>query len=368
MLDEIPVNDLRRASLAQEGDLRTAVDRVLASGWYVLGPENDAFEAEFAAAVGVAHCVGVGNGTDALQLALLAVGCRPGDEVVTAAHAGGYTMTAALAAGLVPRPADVDPRTLLLTADTAAAQLTRRTRAVVVTHLYGMLADVAPLRALCAEAGVALVEDCAQAAGARSAEGAAGSLGDVATFSFFPTKNLGALGDGGAVVTGDPETAERLRRLRQYGWTSKYTSTVPAGRNSRLDELQAAVLRTRLPALPGWNARRRSIIASYHAALGEGQRRMVHGAAVGSPHHVGHLAVLVSPDREADRRALAAAGIRTDVHYPVPDHHQPVLAEAARGLRLPVAERAAATVVTVPCFPEMTDGEVRRVSTALAEL
>jgi aminotransferase EvaB len=365
---EIPVNDLRRASRAQGDALRAATDRVLASGWYVLGPENAAFESEFAAYVGVPHCVGVGNGTDALQLALMAVGGRPGDEVVTAANAGAYTATAALAAGLVPRPADVDPRTLLLTAETAAAQLTERTRAVVVTHLYGMLADVAPLRALCADAGVALVEDCAQAAGAVGPEGAAGSLGDVATFSFFPTKNLGALGDGGAVVSRNPELAEQLRRLRQYGWTSKYANTVPGGRNSRLDELQAVVLRTRLPDLQEWNARRRAIVARYHAALGDGPRRMVHGDAVGSPAYVGHLAVLVTPDRQADRAALTTRGIRTDVHYPVPDHKQPVLAGAMPGLRLPVAERAADEVLTVPCFPELTDNEIERVCAALAAL
>jgi dTDP-4-amino-4,6-dideoxygalactose transaminase len=291
--------------------------------WTPSALENAAFESEFAAYVGVPHCVGVGNGTDALQLALMAVGGRPGDEVVTAANAGAYTATAAL----VPRPADVDPRTLLLTAETAAAQLSA----------------VGP-------------------------EGAAGSLGDVATFSFFPTKNLGALGDGGAVVSRNPELAEQLRRLRQYGWTSKYANTVPGGRNSRLDELQAAVLRTRLPDLQEWNARRRAIVARYHAALGDGPRRMVHGDAVGSPAYVGHLAVLVTPDREADRAALTARGIRTDVHYPVPDHKQPVLAGAMPGLRLPVAERAADEVLTVPCFPELTDNEIETVCAALAAL
>ena len=367
-MHEVPINDLRRAFLAQESTLRPAVDRVLASGWYVLGPESSAFEAEFAASLGGGHCIGVANGTDALQLALLAVGCQPGDEVVTAANAGAYTSTAALAVGLVPRPADVDPTTLLLTAETAAAQLTERTRAVVVTHLYGLMADTAPLRALCAEAGVALVEDCAQAAGAVGVEGAAGTLGDIATFSFFPTKNLGALGDGGAVVTRQPALAERVRRLRQYGWTSKYLNEVPGGRNSRLDELQAAVLRTRLPGLPESNARRRSIVARFAAALPEGARRMVHQDAVGSPAYVGHLAVLVTPDREVDRAALAAQGIRTDVHYPVPDHRQPVLVGTLPGLRLPVSERLAAEVLTVPCFPELTEAEVDRVCEGLSGL
>src|SRR3954470_15324357 len=178
-MDAVPLNDLRRGFLALEDELRPAVDAVLSSGWYVLGPQHDAFEREFAAAVGVDHCVGVANGTDALELALLSVGCQPGDEVVTAANASMYTATAALKAGLVPRFADVAPDSLLLTAATIEAALTPRTKAVVVTHLYGRMAHIASIRELCRAAGVALVEDCAQAAGARDEEGPAGSLGDV---------------------------------------------------------------------------------------------------------------------------------------------------------------------------------------------
>ncbi|TYP89832.1 DegT/DnrJ/EryC1/StrS family aminotransferase [Blastococcus xanthinilyticus] len=367
-MGDVPLNDLGRGFAALEGELRSTVDEVLSSGWYVLGPQHDAFEREFAAAVGAAHCVGVGNGTDALELALLSVGCRPGDQILTAANAGMYTTTAALKAGLVPRFADVDPDTLLLTAATVEPALTAATKAVVVTHLYGRLAEVGPLRELCAGRGIPLIEDCAQAAGAVSDEGPAGSLADVAAFSFFPTKNLGALGDAGAVVTDDPERAALVRSLRQYGWSAKYTATVPRGRNSRLDELQAAVLRTKLPHLAGWNARRREIVGRYATALEHGPRRMVHGDAAGSPAYVGHLAVLRSPSRDADRAALAAAGIRTDVHYPVPDHRQPVLAEAAAGISLPVTEQAAAEILTVPCFAEMTDAEVDRVCHALAAL
>src|SRR4051812_2573166 len=291
-MDDVPLNDLRRGYLELESELRTAVDAVLSSGWYVMGPEHDAFEREFAAAVAAAHCIGVGNGTDALELALLSVGCVPGDEVVTAANASMYTATAALKVGLVPRFADVDPDSLLLTAATVEPALTERTRAVVVTHLYGRMAQVAPLRDLCRSRGIALVEDCAQAAGAVNAEGPAGSLADAAAFSFFPTKNLGALGDGGAVVTNDDERAALVRRLRQYGWSSKYTVSGPRGRNSRLDELQAAVLRVKLPHLDGWNARRREVVARYAEVLGRGPRRMVHGSATGSPSYVGHLAVM----------------------------------------------------------------------------
>ncbi|TKJ35630.1 DegT/DnrJ/EryC1/StrS family aminotransferase [Blastococcus sp. CCUG 61487] len=365
---DVPLNDLSRQSQSLEGELRAALGSVLTSGWYVLGPQHDAFEQEFAAATGAAHCIGVGNGTDALELALLSVGCRPGDEVVTAANASMYTATAALKAGLTPRFADVDPATLLLTAATVEPVLTPRTRAVVVTHLYGRLADVGPLRDLCRAAGVALVEDCAQAAGARDGDRPAGSLADVAAFSFFPTKNLGALGDGGAVVTDDPDRAQLVRSLRQYGWSSKYTVSLPNGRNSRLDEIQAAALRIKLPHLDAWNARRREIVGRYAEALGDGVRRMVHGADVDSTAYVGHLAVMVTETREADRAALTEAGIRTDVHYPVPDHRQPVLAAANAAVSLPVTERAAEQVLTLPCFAEMTDDEIGRVCDVLRKL
>ena len=367
-MTDVPLNDLRRGFLELEEPLRAAVDEVLSSGWYVLGPQHDAFETEFAAAVGVAHCVGVANGTDALELALLSVGCQPGDEVVTAANASMYTATAALKAGLVPRFADVDPRSLLLTAATIAPALTSRTKAVVVTHLYGRMAEIAPIRDLCRAHGVALVEDCAQAAGARNEQGAAGSLGDVAAFSFFPTKNLGALGDGGAVVTNDDERAALVRRLRQYGWSSKYTVTEPRGRNSRLDELQAAVLRVKLPHLDAWNARRREIVARYAEVLGHGVRRMVHGNASDSPAYVAHLAVMITEDREADRAAFTEGGVRTDIHYPVPDHHQPVLADAMADVELPVTELAATQILTLPCFAEMTETEIERVCDVLSKL
>ncbi|MFP5369929.1 MAG: DegT/DnrJ/EryC1/StrS family aminotransferase [Actinomycetes bacterium] len=367
-MTDVPLNDLRRGFLALEGPLRRAVDEVLSSGWYVLGPQHEAFEREFAAAVGAAHCVGVANGTDALELALLSVGCLPGDEVVTAANASMYTATAALKAGLVPRFADVDPNSLLLTAATVEPALTPRTKAVVVTHLYGRMADLAPIRDLCRKAGVALVEDCAQAAGAHNEQGPAGSLGDAAAFSFFPTKNLGALGDGGAVVTQDDDRAALVRRLRQYGWSSKYTVTEPRGRNSRLDELQAAVLRVKLPHLDAWNARRREIVARYAEVLGHGPRRMVHGSAADSPSYVGHLAVMITDTREADRAAFAEAGVRTDVHYPVPDHRQPVLAGTTADVRLAVTEQAAEQILTLPCFAEMTETEIERVCDVLRKL
>jgi aminotransferase EvaB len=364
--DPIPLNDLGRAYAEQAAELSEAVQRVLSSGWYVHGPEHTGFEAEFAAYVGVDHCVGVGNGTDALELALRAVSGGAGGTVVTAANAGAYTATAAARGGLGLRFADVDPATLCLTADTVRPLLEHDdVAAVVVTHLYGRLADVEELAALCRSRGVPLVEDCAQAVGARRGGRRAGSFGSVATFSFYPTKNLGALGDGGAVVTGDPELAATLVRLRQYGWTGKYVIGAEGGRNSRLDELQAAVLRVRLPRVDGWGKRRRDIVRAYADAARGTDLAML---PVAGEDHVGHLAVGRAADRDRVRGALAAHGVATDVHYPVPDHHQPALRAAHAGVRLPVTEAAAAEVLSLPCFPQLTDGEVDGVCRALRTL
>jgi dTDP-4-amino-4,6-dideoxygalactose transaminase len=358
----IPLNDLSRTTPARARELEAALRRVTARGWYLLGPEVEAFEAELAAAIGVADCVGVASGTDALGLALAGVGCAPGDEVLTAANAGGYTVTACHATGLRPRLADVDDATLCLSAATVDAALTQRTRAVVVTHLYGRLAAVEEIVPLCRARGVAVVEDCAQAIGARRGDARAGASGDAAAFSFYPTKNLGALGDGGAVATDDPGVAERVRRLAQYGWEGKYRVALRGGRNSRLDELQAATLRASLPHLADWNGRRRTIALSYAEALDGTTARL---ACAAGPDHVAHLAVLRSPDRDGLRQRLEEAGVQTAIHYPIPDHRQPAWRDELGGAELPVTERATAEILTVPCFPELTDAEVERVAEAL---
>ncbi|MGY1805576.1 DegT/DnrJ/EryC1/StrS family aminotransferase [Blastococcus sp. SYSU D00922] len=361
----VPMNDLRRGFDALAGPLQDAATRVLTSGWYVHGPEHAAFEREFAEYVGVASCVGVANGTDALEIALRALGPAPGSVVVTAANAGMYSSTAIRRAGLRPRYADVDPGTLVLTPETVAAVLDDDVAVVVVTHLYGRLADVRGIREALAARGIALLEDCAQAAGAGTPGSRAGSLGDVASFSFYPTKNLGALGDGGAVTTNREDVAARARRLRMYGWSAKYEVTEDGGRNSRLDELQAALLRVRLPHLDGWNEARRAVVARYVAAAeGTGVRVL---PATG-PDHVAHLAVLVAEDREAARAALTAAGIQTDVHYPVPDHRQEPFAAEHAGVSLPVTEQRARQVLTLPCFAELRDDEVDRVCAVLRTL
>jgi dTDP-3-amino-2,3,6-trideoxy-4-keto-D-glucose/dTDP-3-amino-3,4,6-trideoxy-alpha-D-glucose/dTDP-2,6-dideoxy-D-kanosamine transaminase len=357
----IPVADPRRGVAALRSELDDAVARVLEGGRYVLGPEHDLFEAELAGYLGAAQCVAVASGTDALELALRAVGCQPGSTIITAANAGFYTSAAARAAGLSVVYADVDPATLALSAATVEPALTPETAAVVVTHLYGLLADVEPIAKLCAARGIALVEDCAQAAGARRDGRAAGTFGDAAAFSFYPTKNLAALGDGGAVVTGRDEVAARVRELRQYGWATKYRVATAGGRNSRLDELQAAFLRVRLRHLDAGNTRRRSIALRYAEALPSLVR-------LGGEDYVAHLAVALVDDRDVVRARLGGAGVGTDVHYPVPDHRQPVWEDEHADVRLSVTEDAVERVVTLPCFPELTDNEVDRVCEALGEL
>lgn len=361
----VPLNDLRRGAQADGAALPDALLRVVDGGWYVHGPQHRAFEAEFAAYVGVPHCLGVASGTDALELALTALATPGRDVVVTAANAGGYTSVAARRSGLGLRFADVQPDTLCVGPEDVAALIDDRVAAVVVTHLYGRLADVGGLREVCDRADVPFVEDCAQAVGAQRDGRRAGSTGDVATFSFYPTKNLGALGDGGAVVTADDVLAGRLRALRQYGWGAKYRVDIPGGRNSRLDELQAAVLRLRLPQVDGWNARRREIIRCYVDAAA-GSRLAVLPAD--GEHHVGHLAVAECEDRDAVREALSARGVQTDVHYPVPDHMQPALRDQHDARPLPVTEQSAQRILSLPCFPQLTEAEVEQVCGALRDL
>jgi dTDP-3-amino-2,3,6-trideoxy-4-keto-D-glucose/dTDP-3-amino-3,4,6-trideoxy-alpha-D-glucose/dTDP-2,6-dideoxy-D-kanosamine transaminase len=359
----VPINDLSRGALGLRAELSAAFERFLESGRYVHGPEHAALESEFAAYLGVRHCIGVASGTDALQLALLAVGCEPGDEILTTANSGGYTAAAARRIACRPSFADVDPATLSLSVSTVEPALTAATRAVVVTHLYGLVGDVESIAALCRERGIAVVEDCAQSAGARRNGRRAGGSGDVSAFSFYPTKNLAALGDGGAVVTASEEIADRVRRLRQYGWDRKYDVTLSGGWNSRLDEFQAAVLRIRLPHLDAWNARRREIVRRYAEVLAPEAGRFV---AHDGEDYVAHLAVVLAEHRERLRASLDRAGIGTDVHYPTADHRQPAWAGQYAGLSLPVTEYAVEHVLTLPCFPELTDEEVERVCEVLS--
>lgn len=347
------------AALAHSGqDYGAAVARVLQSHWYILGQELNAFEAEFARYLGVTACVGVANGTDALELALRAAGVCPGDAVVSAANAGFYSSTAIRAIGAVPLYADVSESTLTLAPAALAAALEARPKAVIVTHLYGQLAEMDALSTLCAAAGVPLIEDCAQAHGARKGAAMAGSWGLASCFSFYPTKNLGALGDGGAVATSDPAFADRVRALRQYGWSTKYTVAMPGGRNSRLDEIQAAVLRQMLPRLDVNNALRRDIARRYNEAFAD--LPVLCPVSLGED-YVAHLYVLRTERRDELAASLRQQGIGSDVHYPVPDHRQPVWTAPRHDAPLPVTEAACAHVLSLPCFPGLDEADVAQV-------
>lgn len=354
----LKINDLARHHAPLADALAARAQAVMASGWFVLGPEVAAFESAFARYCGVDHAIGVANGTDALELALRACGVGSGDEVVNVANAGMYTTAAILAVGATPVFVDVRDDDLSMDMSLLAKAVTSATRAIVVTHLHGHLVDIDAALEVATRRGIPLIEDCAQSHGARHRGKRAGSFSAVGCFSFYPTKNLGALGDGGAVVTSDPGLAVRLRALRQYGWSSKYAATVPHGRNSRLDELQAALLSVKLPHLDQWNARRVSIAQQYSRGILNPALRV---PMVEEGRDVGHLYVVRCAARDYLRAHLAVQDIGSEVHYPIPDHRQPILADRCAGTSLPVTERACTQVLTLPCFPEMTDAEVTRV-------
>jgi aminotransferase EvaB len=363
-LETVPLNDLCRQTASLQQEIGRAVAQVVTSGWYVLGPNVSAFEREFAQYCDARHCIGVANGTDALELALRALGCGHGSEVITIANAGMYATTAILAIGAIPVLADIEPETLTMSADGLAQRIGAKTAAIIITHLYGQLADFDRLMSIADAHGVPVIEDCAQAHGAERGGRKAGTVGAIGCFSFYPTKNLGALGDGGALTTNEDALADTLKALRQYGWRSKYNADRPYGRNSRLDELQAAVLRVKLPKLDGWNARRREIMKRYRASGGS----CVRIPNADGLDHVAHLCVARTDRRERLRGLLTSRKIGTDIHYPIPDHHQAgmrgILPE---GLSLPCTEAAAAEILTLPCFPEMTEAEITRVCDALED-
>jgi dTDP-4-amino-4,6-dideoxygalactose transaminase len=344
-------------------DLSGAINRVIERYWYVLGEEVAAFESEFARYVGTSECVTVANGTDALELALRGVGVEAGDRIVAVANAGFYGSTAIHAIGAIPVYVDIDVATLTMSVSELAKALECGPKAIIVTHLYGQLGHIEELVRVADDAGVPLIEDCAQAHGAVRNGKQAGSFGRIGCFSFYPTKNLGAFGDGGAIVTSDLEVAARVRRLRQYGWSQKYVVEAAGGRNSRLDEIQAAVLREKLAHLAQWNAQRRDIARRYNAAFASLPVRCP--CSTGED-YVAHLYVLRVEGRESFREFLKARGVTTDVHYPIPDHRQPaypVLDIAA----MEVTESACASVVSLPCYPGLTQAEVERVIAAVRE-
>jgi dTDP-4-amino-4,6-dideoxygalactose transaminase len=362
----VPAGDLKAHTLPIRAEIDAAIREVLDSGWFILGKQLAAFEAEFAAYHGIAHAVGVGSGMEALHLALVALGIGPGDEVITVPTTAAATACAIHFAGATPVFADIDPARFTMDPASAAARITPRTRALLPVHLYGQTAAMGPLGELARRQGLALVEDCAQAHGAREHGQLAGTFGDVACFSFYPTKNLGALGDAGALLTRDAALAEKLRMVRNYGERpdARYHHAIP-GYNSRLDEIQAAILRVKLRHLDAWNTRRREIAAWYDAHL----RHPALALPREQPgcHHVYHLYVPRSPHRDALRAHLSARDVGTQIHYPVPLHHQEAFS-ASLGLgrgHCPVAERVADEVLSLPLYPELTAAQLKHVAAAV---
>jgi dTDP-4-amino-4,6-dideoxygalactose transaminase len=338
---------------------------VLESGRFVLEEELTAFEEEFAAYCGARRAVGVASGTDAIAIALRALGIAPGDEVVVPANTCPASVAGVEAARARPVLADVEPVSYGLDPARLERALTPRTRAVLVVHMYGQCADMEALNAVARDRGLWVVEDAAHAHGSEYRGRRAGTLGDAAAFSFYPTKNLGALGDGGAVVTNDHRVADRARLLRCYGQASDGRVAEP-GMNSRLDALQAAFLRAKLPRLEGWNERRRELAADYRSALAETDLTLPVEAT--ERRHVYHHFVVQSERRARLQDELQRAGIETRVHYPVPIHHHPAYASLGAGRDLRVSERLCGRVLSLPLYPELTSTEQERVVEEITRL
>lgn len=359
----IPMNDLARREDLASGALEHKIIEVLKSGAYILGTEVASFEVEFAKFLGVQDVVAVATGTDALTIALRALGVQRADSVAIMANAGGYTMTSLVQIGAAPVYVDCDDSAQMDPASLRKCLSEYKTvKVVVVTHLYGLTANLLQIRAICDEFDVLLLEDCAQSAGAQLGKIRAGSVGDVATFSFYPTKNLGSVGDAGATASSS-QLAQKIRRLRQYGWDKRYEVTEPDGVNSRMDEIHAAVLKSRLGGLDASNQRRRDIWESFSKAFSGSDWRLV---GANNTSFVAHLAVVIAPEGLANsaRAFLRNQGIATDIHYPILDYQQLAWKGLGRG-NCPVAETLVPRCFSIPLFPELTDDEVDDISGAL---
>ena len=353
---KIPFLDLASLHAPLEAELDAAYRRVLASAHFILGPELEAFEAEFAAYCGCRHCIGTGNGLDALTMTLLAAGIGPGDEVIVPAQTFVATWLAVSHAGATPVPVDIDRHSHNIDPCLIEAAMTPRTRAIIPVHLYGRPADMQAINAIAVRHNIFVLEDAAQAHGATCFGERAGNLGHAAAFSFYPVKNLGAFGDGGAVTTNDDALAEQLRRLRNYGSRRKYHHD-EIGFNSRLDELQAALLRVKLPHLDAWNVRRSEIAARYAGGLA--------GLPLGLPpsgtadvHPVWHQYVVTAADRDRLQTKLGEQGVDTMVHYPVPPHRQPAYADRYTGPSLPASNAQAGSCLSLPIHPTISTAEI----------
>jgi dTDP-3-amino-2,3,6-trideoxy-4-keto-D-glucose/dTDP-3-amino-3,4,6-trideoxy-alpha-D-glucose/dTDP-2,6-dideoxy-D-kanosamine transaminase len=351
----ISVSDVSRQNSLAKLQIFEAISNVVDSGGYILGEKVEEFELAFAEYCGVNSVVGVANGTDAIELALRALDIGEGDEVVTIANACMFATIAILATGAKPVYADVNPRTGLIDVASVAKKTGPDTRAIIATHLFGKLADIDGLKLLIGNKKIFLIEDAAQAHGARSKKGRAGALADIACFSFYPTKNLGGMGDAGAVATHNGDIATRVKQLRQYGWGKRFECRLPGGRNSRMDELQAAILLAKLPFLDDLNHERQTIAQHYISSLSD----LPVILPTPGDDHVFHLFVIQLSARNGALAQLRHQGINADIHYPVPDYRQDAVTVSLGQLpELAVTEKFVSRILTLPCFPGMTEQEI----------
>ena len=357
---EVKMNNFLAEELPLQQQMLDAVKAVLHSGRYILGKEVEAFEHEWANLCGTQYCVGVGNGMDAIEMAIRALNIGPNDEVVTTPVTAFATVLAIMRAGATPVLADINPDTAMLDPESVLRCLSRRTKAIVTVHLYGQIGPIHELRSIAKDRSVHLIEDCAQSHGAQCQGQSAGSFGVFGTWSFYPTKNLGALGDAGAVTTSSEDCADNIRTLRHYGQQKPHQHPI-LGMNSRLDELQAAVLRTRLPYLKRWTIRRREIAERYHQGIRHPQVRLLPSPSEPS-RHVYHLFVVTSTERARLQRHLRTEGIESLIHYPTPAHRQePCRSLPHDPLGLKHAEQHTQECLSLPCHPYLTDEDVDRV-------
>lgn len=361
--DIIPVASPHAQFNAHAAEIRSAVERVLASGWYILGEEVKSFEREFAEFIGTKSCIGVASGTDALALALRTCGVRPGDEVITVSHSAVATVAAIEQIGAVPVFVDIEPISRCMDPTKIPLLISASTKAIVPVHIYGQPASMSEIMKISRQYKLKVIEDCAQAHGADISGQRVGTFGDAAAFSFYPTKNLGAIGDGGAIVTNDSDIADRCKHLREYGWKERYVSFFP-GYNSRLDELQAAILRVKLKYLARDNAFRREIAEKYNTAI-DGTR-IIPPAQVNETLHAMHLYVIESENRDNLQQFLSHEKIGTARHYPMPIHMQPAYQGRVRGgENLIHTETLYKRILSLPMYPELSDGQVEKICTSL---
>ncbi len=362
----IPFLDIKRAYLEIEEEVKEAIGRVFRNGIFILGPEVEAFENEWADFCGTGACASTGNGTNALELALIASGAVRrgfGDEVITSPLTAGYTAVAIVNAGGVPVFADIDPDTCLITPETIEAAITRRTRAVVPVHLYGQMADMKQIVDLAGRHNLRVIEDAAQAHGAGTGRERPGALSQAAVFSFYPTKNLGAFGDGGAVISNDDRLIDKIKVLRQGGHATAIAGDI-AGMNSRLDEFHAAMLRVKLRRLDDWNRKRRGLAKFYFEALNGSLLKLPHSVDIDS--HAWHLYIVQHSDRDGLRERLAEQGIETLIHYPFLLHQQ-TLFRRAEQIPLPVAESVVGKILSLPLYPQLKIEEAQEVVDSIRE-